>query len=242
MLVWLASYPRSGNHLLRTVLSRSFDLGSYEIYQPVARPIAPAAAAAIGALTFPDETREAFLVRARASSDLFLVKTHDPVPDGDHAIYVVRDGRAALASYRRYLAEVPRKARSLRWLINGRQWPGPWHAHVERFLARDTATTLVLRYEALAAHHPPLDAISAFLGVPVRRPFDVTFRHLNSLDPKIFPTGSNDPGIATVERECSARFWRVSGPTMDKLGYPRPVRGQVTVTGWLRRLLPRPAS
>ena len=29
MLVWLASYPRSGNHLLRTLLKRCFDLGSF---------------------------------------------------------------------------------------------------------------------------------------------------------------------------------------------------------------------
>jgi hypothetical protein len=224
MLVWLASYPRSGNHLLRTILARSFDLGSYEAYQLIARPIGPAVSSAVGALLFPDETLDAFLARARAASDLFLVKTHDLVPEGDRVIYVVRDGRAALASYRRYLAEVEDKRRSFRRLLSGKQWPGAWHAHVERFLARDPAATLVLRYEALASAHPPLEAIAAFLDVPLLRPFDVTFRELNQLDPKIFRAGSNAGGIETVERACSARFWRTCGATMDGLGYPRPAQ------------------
>ena len=35
MLVWLASYPRSGNTLLRQVLKRCFDLTSCEGLEPV---------------------------------------------------------------------------------------------------------------------------------------------------------------------------------------------------------------
>ena len=239
MLVWLASYPRSGNHLLRTILSRSFDLGSYEIYQRIARPVTAEVASAVGALTFAEPSNEAFLQRARAAGDLFLVKTHDAVPGGDRAIYVVRDGRAALVSYQRYLTEVEHKTRTLRQLVRGRHWPGPWHSHVERFLARDPANTLVLRYEALASGHPPLDAIAAFLKVPVRRPFDVTFRELNDIDPKIFPTGSNDAGIAIVERDCAARFWRACGQTMDRLGYARPAPPRLAprLAGWLSGFL-----
>ena len=61
MLVWLASYPRSGNHLLRTILQRSFDLGSYDIYQKAARPIDPKEAAVIGVRRFEDETTDEFV-------------------------------------------------------------------------------------------------------------------------------------------------------------------------------------
>ena len=35
MIVWLASYPRSGNTLLRQVLKRCFGLDSYEAPGPV---------------------------------------------------------------------------------------------------------------------------------------------------------------------------------------------------------------
>jgi Sulfotransferase domain len=219
MLVWLASYPRSGNHLLRTILQRSFDLGSYEIYQPIARPLGAECATVVGERRFDDESTDAFLTRARSSHEPFLVKTHSPIPKSDRCIYVVRDGRAALVSYRRYLAEVENKTRSLPELIIGRHWPGSWHDHVRRFLKRDPKKTLVIRYEALSTANPPLEKIGAFLGIPPVRPFDVTFGSLHEIDPTIFPTGHNRVGIETFERDHRDLFWKHCGPTMRMLGY-----------------------
>jgi hypothetical protein len=219
MLVWLASYPRSGNHLLRTILRRSFDLGSYSIYQPIAEPSGPMFAEAIGDRRFNDEDKNAFLARARRSPELFLVKTHGAIPKFDRCIYIVRDGRAALASYHRYLAEVENKKRTLPELIVGQNWPGPWHDHVGRFLRRSKRRTLILRYEALSAPNPPLEEIGAFLGVRPVRPFDVTFSSLHKIDPRIFPTGHNRAGIDALERDHRDLFWEHCGPMMRMLGY-----------------------
>ena len=221
MLIWLASYPRSGNHLLRAILSRCFELGSYDIYQNIGGRSDPALAGVLGARTVDEKSSAAFIARARISSEPILVKTHDLVPGTDRCIYIVRDGRAALASYRRYLADVENRPHTLPELIEGKVWPGGWQRHVEQFLARDPAKTLVLRYEDLASADPPLAKIAAFVGAPIRRQFDIAFDDLHRLSPAMFPTGSNEPGVEIVERECSDAFWRICGPAMARLGYAK---------------------
>jgi len=218
MLVWLASYPRSGNHLLRAVLKRSFDLDSYEIYQQIAKP-QRGVAAVVGGRTFPDESPDAFVARARAANELFLVKTHEPVPDGDRCIYVVRDARAALVSFQKHLLDVEHRWCALPTLIGGREWPGKWQDHVERFLARDPANTLLLTYEELTSANPPLDRIGTFLGALALRPFDLSFAELHAINPKVFPGGSNEPGVQLVERDHADLFWRHCGRAMRRLGY-----------------------
>jgi hypothetical protein len=219
MIVWLASYPRSGNHLLRTILQCSFGLGSYEIYQKIVPPIDPQLSMMIGERRFEDENADAFVTRARASPEIFLVKTHGLVPDSDKCIYVVRDARAALVSYQRYLADIENKSSTLPDLIAGRLWPGKWHVHVRRFLARDPGNTMILRYEDLASGTPPLQAISRFLHVDPIRPFDVSFAELRELSPRIFPTGNNRAGVDIIERDYSWLFWRHCGEMMRASGY-----------------------
>jgi hypothetical protein len=205
------------------VLQRSFDLGSYTAYQIPEYQITGRKggklAAVIGSLRFNDETIDAFLDKARASPDLFLVKTHDPVPDTDACIYIVRDARASLFSYKKFLADFEGQQTTLDDLIVGKAWPGNWQDHVGRFMERDPKNTLVLRYEELASNLPPLERISTFLGVPPLRPFDVLFSDLRALDEKIFGTGHNRAGIASVERDHHDAFWAHCGDMMRALGY-----------------------
>jgi hypothetical protein len=219
LIIWLASYPRSGNHLLRTILRRSFGLNSFEIYQPIALPIGEQVSQIVGAERFAEADVSDFLHRARSDPGLFLVKTHQRVPATDKCIYIVRDARAALVSLQRYRAEVEGKGGTLRELITGQHWPGKWHANVRGFLQRDSSNTLVLRYEALASEQPPLAEIGAFLGVEPIREFDISFGTLNEMSPTLFPTGSNSVGVDRVERECRWSFWLHCGEMMRTLGY-----------------------
>lgn len=221
MIIWLASYPRSGSHLLRMILQRCFDLGSYEIYQGQGEPVNAEEAALLGLRQFPDASAEDFLARARKSPDLFLVKTHDPIPDGDTCIYVVRDGRAAIASYERYLADVGGLPLTVPDIIAGRAPYGTWHDHVAAFAARDEARTLMLRYEDLASDRPPLERIADFIGKPARNRFDISFSRLNQLDARRYGTGHNRPGIASIESAYGDLFWRDSEAAMRRLGYDR---------------------
>jgi hypothetical protein len=132
---------------------------------------------------------------------------------------VVRDARAVLISYQKYLAEVDGRSVTLRELIAGKHWPGKWHEHVGQFLARGSNDTLILRYEDLASDNPPLEAIGRFIDRPPLRPFDVSFADLSSISPKIFPTGHNRVGIETIERQCRWLFWSRCGEMMRAMGY-----------------------
>lgn len=218
MIVWVASYPRSGNHLARIVLQRSFDLSSYTAYQS-ANGKAGKLTEIVGELRFDEETVEDFLEKARASPDLFLIKTHGFVAETDACIYIVRDARASLYSYRKFLTDFEEQQLSLDDLIVGKAWPGAWQDHVKAFVGRDPKNTLVLRYEELASDAPPLERIGNFLRVAPVRPFDVLFSDLRALDEKQFGTGHNRAGIANIERDHHETFWAHCGEMMRALGY-----------------------
>jgi hypothetical protein len=165
------------------------------------------------------EAASDFVARARREAGLFLVRTHEFAEDDDHAIYIVRDGRAALCSYQKFLRNFNGVEKSLPELIADRCWPARWQDHVERWLTRAPVRTLVLKYEDLTSAEPPLAAISAFLGVAVQREFDLSFEDIRTLNPKQFPVGHNGVGVETIERDHSEIFWRHCGRAMRRLGY-----------------------
>src|SRR5262249_8567891 len=81
MLIWLASYPRSGSGLLRLILNRCFGLNSYDIYAGQRRADGEAPRGfkhrphleLMGATEWHDASREALVERAKLSSDTFLL-------------------------------------------------------------------------------------------------------------------------------------------------------------------------
>ncbi|HMJ91237.1 MAG TPA: hypothetical protein VK530_15560, partial [Candidatus Acidoferrum sp.] len=90
MIVWLASYPRSGNTFFRIVLHHVYNLKTFSVYNdPELEKIG--VAEVVG-----HETMPASLDELRSSSEVFFVKTHELPADKDPAIYIVRDGRDAL--------------------------------------------------------------------------------------------------------------------------------------------------
>ena len=103
-VTWLASYPRSGNTLLRIVLNRCFGVSSQSIYADVEFPD-PAVRGEVGHEAIGDDPK-GFLAAARRSGRSLYVKTHElPSPDRHPAIYVLRDGRSAVVSHAHYMRE-----------------------------------------------------------------------------------------------------------------------------------------
>src|ERR1700761_3889610 len=101
MIIWLASYPRSGNTLLRIILKSVFELPSFSKHGDEDDIAAdPKLAELVG-----HQAMTADLQQMRKSADLYLVKTHDPPEDDGKAIYIVRDGRAACESFHHYLRD-----------------------------------------------------------------------------------------------------------------------------------------
>ncbi|NKC34608.1 SMP-30/gluconolactonase/LRE family protein [Falsiroseomonas selenitidurans] len=221
VIVWLASFPRSGNTLLRRRLREIFGLSTRSVYDdPSDIGATPERAALTGHLRH-GESSAAFVARARASEETSLVKTHElPDPaDDSPVIYVVRDGRSAVVSYWYYLAQVlprARKDRLLQEVMAGLVRFGSWSAHVEAWLAHP-APRQVVRYEALAAREPEtLVRIAALLG----RPAPDDFAALHAAYPEFFRRGDDAANIGELEAICPGLFDLLHGETQNRPGYP----------------------
>jgi hypothetical protein len=103
MLVWVASFPRSGNTFLRILLHRWYGVHTSTVYD------VDGVAQRLGTDPVGFTERTASYADLRAAPEAYLVKTHrqrdaDVHPDGQ-AICLVRDGRDALVSWARQASE-----------------------------------------------------------------------------------------------------------------------------------------
>lgn len=222
MIVWLASYPRSGNTLLRTILKQTMDLGSYsdELGSSVFA-LTPTAIKEFGRLLI-EEPWEAFYEKASASAETFLVKTHLPPRDAQPAIYVVRDGRQSLVSYSDYYRKFfPEHPVGLMNLVLGDDYYGGWSEHYARWNSGSRPTMLV-RYEDLVCATPALLRQTAeFIGHlgPVS-PWANPFEKLHRENPEFFRQGdvrwSGAPGWTPL---VDGAFFQIHGELMLELRY-----------------------
>jgi hypothetical protein len=103
MIVWIASYPRSGNTFLRILLHRLYGVPTYVIYD------IDGVANRIGSEPMGFRERPVSVKQMRNASEVYFVKTHRqrqiPVEHSDRAIYLVRDGRDSIVSWARLTTE-----------------------------------------------------------------------------------------------------------------------------------------
>jgi FkbM family methyltransferase len=221
MILWLASYPRSGNTLLRLILKSAFGRGTVSAHADDAADIGtdPAVAAAVGHAALGDPWPDA-LERMRSADELFLVKTHDPPPDAGPAVYVVRDGRAACRSFHHYLHDFSRDPATVADVVMGVTPFGSWGEHLDRWDPLDRPDTLLLRYELLVVDPAPqIERLAAFAGLTPTADWHNDFDRLHQLAPRFFRAGpANDPATALSDADA-ALFWAEHGDWMRRLGY-----------------------
>lgn len=150
--IWLASYPRSGNTYLRTILHSCFGLPSTSVYPRD-----------LGGNTGLERLAGHFEADGGhpdpSGRNPVLVKTHEYPKDDAPAIYVVRDGRAATVSLWEFQSRRP----PLPAIIINRAWSD----HLTAWSPWDRPCTLLLRYEEMVDDLPSvLDSLSGFLGMP----------------------------------------------------------------------------
>lgn len=103
MIVWIASFPRSGNTFMRMLLHQRYGIRTGVVYNfdGVADRLGPDT---VGYTPLADD-----LEHLRLDAALHFIKTHrcatHDVAEGDAAIYLVRDGRDALVSWARQKTE-----------------------------------------------------------------------------------------------------------------------------------------
>ncbi|WP_426610874.1 sulfotransferase domain-containing protein [Bradyrhizobium sp. McL0616] len=221
MLVWLASYPRSGNTFFRVLLKTLCGLSTYDFHEPFP----------------PRRDFENFIGEASLGTPLpelardtgtHIVKTHEMPQEDYPAIYLVRDGRDAVVSYARFLLNSGYDAGGqdftglLRRLIESSESYGGWSGNVLAWRQRKTSTVMV-RFDDLIAN--PIDELrraTAAAGLSLaetglRGP--PTFEELHKLDSKFFSKGRTGGWIDDMSPELHLLFWRRHGHAMRALGF-----------------------
>jgi len=209
-IVWIASYPRSGNTFLRTILWQCFgvrtgsaypsDFGGNKALENYVGHI-EYRADADGIIRFDDK-------------NIPLVKTHEYPTDTNAAIYVIRDGRAASVSlWHFYKGQL-----SLNEVIEGQHRFGKWSDHVRAWKAYKRPNTLLLKYEDMKNDLPTtLKMISAFLKIDIRK-MDIPDRaNIASVDGCW--VRNNSDWRAEFPKDLLDRFNEQNKVMLKKMGY-----------------------
>jgi hypothetical protein len=233
MLIWLASYPRSGNTFLRILLNRLYGFTTttgYDDNDPVAQHLGPEF---IGY-----KPRTQTLPELVDTADITFVKTHRQphrVECGDQpAIYLVRDGRDAIVSFAHL------RARSLlgqgktadtqqllqELVVEETLGTGNWGLHVLHWLKRSSPTA-VIRFEELI-REPEVEVARALAELNILPPKRVnasppTFSELHKVDGEFFRRGAVGSYRDEMTQEIQESFWKQPhhSEAMTLLGYPK---------------------
>jgi hypothetical protein len=158
-MIWLASYPRSGNTMLRSVLWHCFGLRSGSVYRNDLGGDAKLEERC-GHVEW-DGDRIVFTHQQP------IIKTHEPPIDDSPAIYMVREGRAACVSmWKFYDRAIP-----LVEVVAGNHRFGSWSAHLAAWQPWKRPDTLFIDFDQACADPTMLvDRVSRFIEVrPVCR-------------------------------------------------------------------------
>jgi hypothetical protein len=225
MIVWVASFPRSGNTFLRILLNRIYGVRTSTIYD------FDGVADRVGADLVGAADRPASVAALRSSDDTHFVKTHRrrdvSVLDDDRAIWLVRDGRDAVVSWARMDSESDpaRYEAELRAKILNRSGTDTWGANVLSWLEPPSPTRVVLRYEDLiaapeAAVRSVVTALVPALG-PRPAPEIPTLATLKETDTAFFRRGQVGSHRDEFPADLETLFWSVpdNRAAMTLLGY-----------------------
>lgn len=225
-MIWLSSYPRSGNTFFRNVLVEVYGLESSSFYDNVGLP--------------------------ENYTDYPFVKTHmlphELVPKDKSipAVHLVRDGRDAIVSMAHQQIEIYNSDNSFRQIIREAieaaegSYFGGWSQNVLDWLDR---STMVVRFEELIVDPiTQVDRINSFFPLPPKNEDNLpTFEALKHGQPKYgrgkrlakdeqeeidiikksFRRGKAFGWRDELDRDLQNLFWSYHRNTMERLGYER---------------------
>lgn len=221
MLVWLASYPRSGNTYVRMLLKAGLDLDSMSLHRD-ADPRAFGSDAVTALVGHVETTGSRAEIIAAAQADpgrVCIVKTHEAPETGDPAIFVVRDGRSAVISYYHFLNDVERVPTRLADVVEGRVFAGSWSDHYIAWQPAYRPHTLLLRYEEIVRDPAGTIAqLASFLRIPALSSEVPGFASMKLLNPRFFRAGDDADNLAQMS-PYEELFRSRHQPVMNVLGY-----------------------
>ncbi len=218
MVIWLASFPRSGNTLFRMLLFHYAGIPTYSWHRDqdfVARGVG----GMIGhrALPVPSERIEE-LKDTRAVYFTKIHQRYEDLPFRAPAVYIARDGRASMTSWSPYLKKVHgRKNHKLERGIRSRTW----QKHVLSWIGKAP----LVRYEEMLTD--PRAVVIRTLGelgidVPISSGNTLpSFAELHRAYPEFFRIGTVDSWKKEMPPVTEDLFWQYNGKAMEALGYKR---------------------
>jgi Sulfotransferase domain len=233
MIVWIASYPRSGNTFFRILLKHVYGLKTFSVHND---PL-------LGKLGLAEvvghEALPASIPEMRAAPESYFIKTHELPQDKDPAIYIIRDGRDALVSHANFLLSFQKKQtwlkralrvvgynhfeKVLRGLIAKKPHYGGWSEHALSWADRPEAQTVVVRYEELCdSPQPKVEEALSQLGLKPRASMGgqvPDFEELRAKSPDFFRKGKVGQWREEMSPSLQELFLRVHGPVMKRFDY-----------------------
>lgn len=225
MIVWLASYPRSGNTLARLALFHLYGRRSASFY-----PGAATGPPTTGQLTLRSLIDRRPLDLLQALDGPVFVKTHELRHARDYrpAVVVVRDGRDALVSYAHFLLDQGSEPggfeRLLGNLIRGPAGStGTWSESVVAWRRRSAPTALIRFEDLQASPASTLKRAAEEVGLDLgeRRGQIPAFPGLHEAEPELFRRGRVGAWRDEMPPRVEELFWSRHGTTMEALGYER---------------------
>lgn len=222
--LFVASYPRSGNTLVRSILWNCFGLRSNSRYDETTTMLANREIAnMVGAVGTETVHHVSALVREQGTVPH---KTHDlsSAEQDMPAIYIIRDGREVMCSY---LAYEQRRVKdgivTMEEVIRGQVEFGSWSEHIRAWNVFDRPKTLVLRYEDMLADVGHCtERIGAFIGIKPLKKSIPAFEAYKSALPGFFRSGTNTTWRELLTGRMLNLFYELHGDMMAVLGYSAP--------------------
>lgn len=198
MIIYLASYPRSGNTFTRQLISHYFRRYTNSVYEedgkhthinrgflsttdsdPRYRTVKTDGGSHYRALNNapPHPMTLDFRQELAEQSEVFFIKTHelpfDEYLPGEYVLRLTRHPGAALWSYFNYTRDVNQEQNTIEAIINGRSVGAQnWSTYTAAWLATEQAypqLTAKFRYEDLVRDEKPLlDLLQSWTSLPLR--------------------------------------------------------------------------
>lgn len=241
MIIWLASYPRSGNTYFRLLLKRCYGLLTYSVYDdekddPVIQNL--------HILKIKSKSIE----EMAEDQQIYFVKTHELPQDNYPAIYLFRDGRDSLVSYAKFIESRNLTLYSsfeaiLRDLITNDGYFGGWQRHILEWTQRN-APTAFIRFEDLISKNPIdiLEKAYKELNLEVTKEinsnFSLNFAEFHHEFPNFFRKGKVDGWVEKFPIHLHYLFWKHHGEGMQAVGYLRKddlLRKTLEKQNWLEK-------
>lgn len=221
MIIWLASYPRSGNTFFRIFLKNVFNQKTFSIYDDKFDIGADEKTAEVVGHEFLP--RDFDITQAKKSEEIYFIKTHDLpsiVDEGDKVIYLVRDGRESILSYQKHLAVFSEKNVDITEIILGNVPFGSWANHVAEWTARDEENTMFVKFEKLIQNPEEIiNNISSFINLkPLNRELP-SFAELNKVNPNFFRSGETASWRRNMSLDDIALFDAIGSHMLACHGY-----------------------